>query len=107
MIDWNGRPRAAKDGRRGREIYWCQACGAFTPVRPGSTDLACATCGAGRYEMRCTRCGHTWYPRVPGRAPKTCPNPMCKSPYFNRERSKGMKDRSHAPATVTAEEGEA
>lgn len=35
--------------------------------------------------LTCLRCGHQWYPKAP-RLPKTCPNPRCKSPYWNRER---------------------
>lgn len=36
-------------------------------------------------ELKCTRCGHTWIPRSDV-IPKVCPNPKCKSPYWNRER---------------------
>jgi hypothetical protein len=31
------------------------------------------------------RCGHEWYPRQ-DRPPKVCPNPKCKSPYWDTPR---------------------
>jgi hypothetical protein len=37
--------------------------------------------------FRCERCRHEWIPR--GNAemePRVCPNPACKSPYWNRPR---------------------
>jgi predicted Zn-ribbon and HTH transcriptional regulator len=30
----------------------------------------------------CKKCGHVWTPRKP-REPETCPNPACRSPYWN------------------------
>lgn len=33
----------------------------------------------------CLRCGHSWKTREPGN-PKVCPNPKCKSPYWNKPR---------------------
>jgi len=33
--------------------------------------------------LSCTRCGHTWHPRTP-QLPKVCP--LCKSPYWDKER---------------------
>jgi len=35
---------------------------------------------------RCERCGHSWTPRNKTRPPKVCPNPKCKSPYWDRPR---------------------
>jgi putative FmdB family regulatory protein len=37
---------------------------------------------------RCTRCGHEWLPRSDA-APKNCPH--CKSPYWDKPRSKPAK----------------
>jgi predicted Zn-ribbon and HTH transcriptional regulator len=36
-------------------------------------------------EYTCERCGHTWMPRKQEK-PKVCPNPQCKSPYWDRPR---------------------
>lgn len=36
---------------------------------------------------RCKRCGHEWAQRGE-RNPKTCPNPACRSPYWDKERTK-------------------
>ena len=41
--------------------------------------------------LKCLRCGHEWYPRDPHKHPKVCPNPKCKSPYWDRERTREMK----------------
>ena len=35
--------------------------------------------------LKCCRCDHTWTPRS-GAPPKVCPNPKCKSPYWNKPR---------------------
>jgi uncharacterized OB-fold protein len=35
----------------------------------------------------CNRCGHTWVPRE-NEEPKVCP--ACKSPYWNKERVRGI-----------------
>jgi hypothetical protein len=37
---------------------------------------------------KCERCGYEWAPRFPGRDPKVCANPKCKSPYFKVPRQK-------------------
>ena len=34
--------------------------------------------------VHCWRCGHTWLPRLVGRAPVKCP--ACKSPYYTTPR---------------------
>ena len=38
-------------------------------------------------ELKCKRCGHKWRPRQ-NKLPKVCPNPKCKSPYWNIPRKK-------------------
>lgn len=37
-------------------------------------------------KLKCLRCDHEWYPKDPNKPPKVCPNPKCKSPYWDRER---------------------
>src|SRR5437588_12948215 len=37
------------------------------------------------WENRCERCGHVWLSRIP-EPPITCPNPKCRSPYWQRPR---------------------
>jgi len=37
--------------------------------------------------LTCTRCKHSWRPRGE-ELPTVCPNPKCKSPYWNRARKK-------------------
>lgn len=39
-------------------------------------------------KLTCLRCGHEWYAKDPSKLPKVCPNPKCKSPYWDRERTK-------------------
>lgn len=36
-------------------------------------------------ELKCLRCGHKWTPRT-DKPPKVCPNPKCKSPYWDKPR---------------------
>ena len=36
-------------------------------------------------KLTCLRCGHTWIPRSE-KLPAVCPNPKCKSPYWNKPR---------------------
>ncbi len=38
----------------------------------------------------CTRCGFKW-PKQEGELPQTCANPKCRSPYWNKPRTKGVK----------------
>jgi len=48
----------------------------------------CPNCGHEfNVEFVCNRCGHKWVPRENGE-PKVCPS--CKSPYWNRERVRGV-----------------
>ena len=41
-------------------------------------------------QLECNRCKYYWFPRITrdGKTvtPKVCPNPICKSPYWNKER---------------------
>ena len=41
-------------------------------------------------ELKCTRCGHVWYPRQP-QNPEVCPK--CKSPYWNKPRKERAKKK--------------
>lgn len=36
-------------------------------------------------KLKCERCEWTWIPRKE-ELPKTCPNPDCRSPYWDRPR---------------------
>jgi hypothetical protein len=58
--------------------------------------VKCPECGH-EFEpvkLKCLRCGYEWYPRDPNVLPKVCPNPKCKSPYWDRERNQKRKKRS-------------
>lgn len=44
-------------------------------------------------KLQCLRCGHDWYPRSP-KKPKVCPNPKCKSPYWNKQRQHEQKSKT-------------
>lgn len=35
-------------------------------------------------QLKCTRCGHQWWPRDPTKKPGTCP--ACCSPYWHTPR---------------------
>jgi len=37
---------------------------------------------------------YEWYQRNPHKPPKVCPNPKCKSTYWDRERVQEMKKKS-------------
>lgn len=41
-------------------------------------------------QLECNRCNWTWYPRIKKDGttsiPEVCPNPLCKSRYWNKER---------------------
>lgn len=41
-------------------------------------------------KQKCLRCGYEWYPKTPD-IPKTCANPKCRSPYWNKPKWKGVK----------------
>ena len=40
------------------------------------------------WKLHCLRCGYTWTPRS-DELPTVCPNPKCKSPYWNKPRKNG------------------
>ena len=53
--------------------------------------IRCPHCGQ-EFEpkkLKCTRCQHEWYPKVPDKLPEVCPR--CKSPYWSKERTRDMK----------------
>ena len=51
--------------------------------------IKCPNCGFEfEHKLKCTRCGHEWIPRSDD-PPTVCPNPACKSPYWNKPYSKG------------------
>jgi len=39
-------------------------------------------------ECICERCGYVWICKVD--VPKRCPNPGCKSPYWNKPRTRNI-----------------
>ena len=43
-------------------------------------------------QLECTRCGYKWFPRVSpdGKIvkPKTCANIKCKSPYYDKKKTR-------------------
>jgi hypothetical protein len=60
--------------------------------------VICPECGH-EFEpkkLKCTRCSHEWYQRNPHNPPKVCPNPKCKSPYWDRERTRELKGKKSA-----------
>ncbi len=53
----------------------------------GDGMVICPQCGHSfKMEYKCLRCGYVWTPRNPNATPKVCPNPKCKSPYWNKLR---------------------
>jgi predicted amidophosphoribosyltransferase len=55
----------------------------------GNNVLKCPHCGKG-ISLKCERCGYEWIPRS-NTLPKVCPNRKCKSPYWDRERTRKFK----------------
>lgn len=56
--------------------------------------IRCPSCGH-EFEpekLKCTRCKHEWYPKVPDKLPEVCPR--CKSPYWRLERTRKKKAES-------------
>ena len=51
-------------------------------------------------ELDCKRCGHVWLPRRT--EVLTCPNPKCRSPYWNRERVTPEEKEAKAKAKTQA-----
>ena len=67
-------------------ILMCGECRRkFTVPQPGRFDYLCPGCGRYLRSFVCLRCGHTWSPRERSRLPRVCP--VCKSPYWDRERT--------------------
>lgn len=55
--------------------------------------VKCPKCGHEfKIEFKCLRCGYKWVPRNPNKKPKVCPNPKCKSPYWDKSRKKQSKN---------------
>lgn len=53
--------------------------------------IKCPRCGFEfEHKLKCTRCGHEWIPRT-DELPTVCPNPTCKSPYWNKPYAKDVK----------------
>lgn len=42
------------------------------------------------FKLRCNRCNYEWLPRS-DQLPEVCPNPECKSPYWNKPRVRKVK----------------
>lgn len=54
--------------------------------------IKCPHCGFEfEHKLHCTRCGHEWIPRT-DELPTVCPNPACKSPYWNKPYVKNGKN---------------
>lgn len=52
---------------------------------------------------RCDRCEYEWIPRRDSaRDPKVCPNPKCKSPYWNTPRKASPMTYEHFRDTIHA-----
>lgn len=63
----------------------CAVCGARALIPPSAYTGSCPRCGLGYNLLMCTRCGNVWRRRGTG-LPRVCPE--CKSPYWNRERTR-------------------
>jgi len=54
------------------------------PYREGKIDPKSKVAAKGDYFcLTCNRCNYIWYSK---NDPKTCSNPVCKSPYWNKTR---------------------
>lgn len=59
--------------------------------------VKCPECGHEfSIKLECKRCGHIWHPKDPNHIPEVCPNPKCKSPYWNRERVRKKTEKGHS-----------
>ena len=77
--------------RDARLVMFCFECRTNMVMRRERYTGACPKCGTPMRMMRCSRCGHEWLPRTWGRElPNVCPK--CKSKYWNRERTLGVKE---------------
>lgn len=72
--------------KKGLLMIWCNSCGKYIRMHDSQFTGVCPLCGSLFIRMRCTRCGHKWNLRDPGKLSGTCPNPACKSVYWKRER---------------------
>jgi hypothetical protein len=60
----------------------------------GLNLVTCPHCGKDfhlKNKLKCLRCGYEWYAKDPEKPPKTCPNPKCKSSYWDRERMQSKR----------------
>lgn len=58
-----------------------------------SDMVVCPKCGyTFSDKLVCKRCGHKWKPRS-DKLPIVCPNPKCKSPYWNKLRKKNKNKK--------------
>lgn len=73
----------------GEEIYYCAECG-WVHAPNGYTGT-CPNCHSISRIMRCSRCMHAWWPKG-NVVPKVCPR--CKSPYWNRVRSRRKENKN-------------
>lgn len=74
--------------RSGDEVYYCAECGWIRA--PNGYTGVCPVCHSPMKVMRCNRCMHVWWPKK-NSPPRVCPR--CKSPYWNRTRSRSLIDR--------------
>lgn len=88
-----------------RGIKRCPSCGNIVFQMPTAmvvSGIATMTCGCGQrvdlhgdgtvsasIQETCMRCGYVFYPK--NGLPKTCPNKKCRSPYWNKPRTKGLR----------------
>lgn len=70
------------------EGYLCDACqGALTVVQ--GEGIKAHGFMTNHPRLSCERCGHSWEAES-AKLPKTCPNKKCRSPYWNKPRTKGV-----------------
>lgn len=69
-IVWNRIVAGELDGMSYKEVY---------DLLRSDMDGVCI--------LECKRCGHRW-PQRGAEAPRSCANPRCRSPYWNKERRK-------------------
>lgn len=70
-----------------KDMHQCPACGRLLLRFKG---LDCERWFRPDIALQCLRCGWTWRQRG-DKLPKVCPNPRCKSPYWNRPRKAAVK----------------
>lgn len=104
-MDWSGMtfrnegvratPRRGTGLKQGELVLWCESCQGFIRVDAEEYEGRCPECGQPMFRMKCTRCEGMWYPRDPAVMPGTCPK--CKSPYWNRTRTKNQAKAKETP----------